>query len=163
MRTMLIGLFGAMSLAGCAAATVPVDGDCEDCQPDDEWVLLVAEDRDQRATLTIEFLERKEQVGQIGWHLTLDCPDVVELYKTPNELQEVLDDRGYDIDVDSIKCVRWNVNYTDGRDLCEGNDNTPYDADLIADTDLNWSGYSWEVGIWSDPGGNGCSAVACSP
>lgn len=161
MRMLICRLFGAMSLTGCVAGSVPTD--CgEDCQPDDEWVLLVAEDRDQSATLTIEFLEREEQVGQVGWHLSLDCPDVVELYTTHDELQDMLDDRDHDVIVDDIQCVRWNVNYTDGHDLCEGNDNTPDEAELIAETYFNWSGESWKIGTWSDPGGQGCSVVACN-
>lgn len=157
MRNLLIGLFGAISITGCGAGALEVDND----QPDDEWVLLVAEDLDQSATLTVEFTERESQVGQIGWHLTLDCPDVVELYTTPDELQNMLDDRGYDIVVDNIECVRWNVNYADGRDLCEGNDNTANHADIITETYFNWSGETWNVDTWSDPNGYGCSAVAC--
>lgn len=132
---------------------------CEDCE--DEWILIVAEDRDQSATLTVEFSEREDQVGELGWHLTLDCPDRVELETTPEDLQDTLNDRGYNLVVDNIECFRWNVNYQDGRYLCEGNDNTAYDADLITDTYLNWSGETWEVTTWSDPGGEGCSARAC--
>lgn len=163
MRNMLIpGLLGVLTLTGCATGALETDNDCEDCpSSDDEWILLVAEDRDQGATLTIEFLERESQVGQIGWHLTLDCPDVVELYETPDELQNMLDDRGYNVDVENVDCVRWNVNYADGRFLCEGNDNTPYAPDLLAYTKLNWLGNKWYVDTWSDPGGEGCSAVAC--
>jgi hypothetical protein len=170
MRMLLIGLFGVYSLAGCGEGSVLVDcedceesrNECSDCDPNDEWILLVAEDRDQSATLTIEFLEQENQVGQIGWHLTMDCPDVVELNKTPDELQDMLDDRDYNVVVDNIECVRWNVIYADGHWLCEGNDNTPYDAELITQTYFNWSGVSWSVDTWSDPEGDGCSAVACN-
>lgn len=164
MRMLIYGLFGAMSLTGCGDGTVSMEDDCDDCESgaDDEWVLLVAEDRDQSATLTIEFSERENQIGQLGWHLTLDCPDVVELNETPDELQEMLDDRGYDIDVDNIECVRWNVNYQDGRFLCEGNAYTTYEADLITDTYFNWSGEAWSIDLWSEPSGEGCSALACN-
>ncbi|MBI4437370.1 hypothetical protein HY631_00235 [Candidatus Uhrbacteria bacterium] len=158
MRLMLISAL----LAGCAIDNAhDQDDGCWDCQPGDEWILLVADDLDQEATLTVEFAQRESQVGQLGWHLTLDCPDVVEFYTTPDELQNTLNDRGYNIVVDNVECVRWNVNYDNGRDLCEGNDNTPYDADLIAETYFNWSGERWEVNTWSDPSGEGCSAVAC--
>jgi hypothetical protein len=168
----LTGLFGVFSLAGCGEGSLLVDcedceeesnNECSDCTPDDEWILLVAEDRDQSATLTIEFLERENQVGQIGWHLTMDCPDVVQLNKTPDELQDVLDDRDYNITVDNIECVRWSVTYADGHWLCEGNDYTPYDAELITQTYFNWSGVRWDTDTWSDPEGVGCSAVACLP
>ncbi|MBI5794661.1 hypothetical protein HZA87_06330 [Candidatus Uhrbacteria bacterium] len=156
-------LLMSVLMAGCVGFQTDEreDNECQDC--DDKWILIVAEDLDQSATLTVEFAERESQVGQLGWHLTLDCPDVVELYTSPDELQDMLDDRGYNVIVDNTECIRWNVNYQDGRALCEGNDNTPYEADLITDTDLNWSGETWEVDTWSDPSGAGCSALACLP
>ena len=177
MRIMLIGLIGALPVAGCGAGTVPadeIDDDpqiCEDCDPDEGWVLISAEDLDHNdvlddpATLNMEFSQRESNVGQLGWHLSLgwEAGTNPSFKVTPDELQDMLASRGHnDIDVDDIKCVRWNVTYQDGW-LCEGNDYTTHKADLQADTYLNWSGVAWEIETWSDPGGNGCSALACLP
>ena len=156
MRMLIPGLIGTLFLTGCQVGVLT--SDCDDCNPDAQRILLVAEDRGQSATLTVEFNERESQVGQLGWHLTLDYP---ELDMTLDELQDMLDDRGYNVEVDNIECIRWNANYADGRYLCEGNDNTPYDADLIDETSLDWSDDHWNIDTWSDPSGQGCSAVAC--
>ncbi|NQV88997.1 MAG: hypothetical protein HQ488_01605 [Parcubacteria group bacterium] len=159
---MLLALMG-LTLTACAPDLVGTsDGDPDTPAPngDSDTFEVWADALTDSALLTMEFAERESDVGLLGWHIVDEesFEGEVLFQADLSDLQDILDDRGYTVVVSNVQCVRWNVNYDSGRDLCEGNGAS---ADTIAESGANWLGEELDVWLWSDPGGEGCSLVTC--
>ncbi len=155
MKRVLFLTLCTATLMACTPDMVPVDTTLAD-----DTIEVWAQALTTQATLRIEVLERQSEMGLHGWHIEDEesFQDEVSFVSNPEELQDILNDRGYNVIVEGVQCLRWMVNYDNGRHICEGNGDS---AQLTTETGATLFGQELDVWTWSDPGGAGCSAAAC--
>lgn len=145
-------------MTGCTTDEIVVPGDCVG---DECMVALWAENPfvTSDPVLSIEFVEEGSQPGA-GWHYepNYDSGDDIDLFMSVGTLQEQMEERNQNVVVENTSCVLWNVDFNNGRSLCEVRNGS---AQTIADTYLLWGGVQWTSYIWEPDDEDGCSVIAC--
>lgn len=138
----------------------------DDADSDEDEFVFWTERQDDDARINMEFIPDWAAPGDFGWHVyKVDTQGEVSLSLSESEVDEILEDEGFD--ADDVVCVRYNVTFGEDceedpdEDHCEwlfeGNGDS---AHPTGDYEFDGPG-SWDDFKWSDPDGEGSSGMSC--